>query len=608
VSLLPVIAALLLHGWVLTRLPVAVLAVVALVVARALGWRPRPGRTALLLVLAVALGLELAGLLGPAPPPGAYPPRLLGSLCTLTGSLALISALAGREARSWAWAFALAGFSAVPVRGAFDLAGALAAAALLVALPFGIRAAPWRPARLGAFGAFLLLACVGSVGLAWAASCGEGLLLPVFERLAGKGLLTGSLGVGGSLRLTPLSNLPASDEPALALRGRPPRHLRTQVLDRFDGEAWSAGPSLAVRVPAPAAPDATLELLAYVHVREVTPAPLGLSEVNGHSAALDAAGLLRGGVEAGELLRMERAAERPLPGPAPDAAALAVPPALSAALAPFAARMVSPEQTPEAKAEAIEAWLLAHHSHSDRTDLRGDEHPLVVLLRDRPPASCSYLASAMALLLRVEGVPTRMVGGFLPWDHNPASGWTTVYKGDAHAWVEVWLPARGGWVAFDPTPVSLPPPPAGTAALWSALRRTLSRGLLRLRHRPAELLAASLRRPACIALAVLIIALWVVRRVGSRGPMRRSGSPAARALRDPALWPLYRRYQRSLRAAAPGPRPPGETDQDQLERLAPRLGPARHGAASAFLEAYQAARYGDGHIRLVRRRLRALRA
>ena len=58
----------------------------------------------------------------------------------------------------------------------------------------------------------------------------------------------------------------------------------------------------------------------------------------------------------------------------------------------------------------------------------------------------------MALLARAVGVPSRVVMGFTP---GVALNDTTVQVLDknAHAWVELWIPAYG-WMAFDPTPRS----------------------------------------------------------------------------------------------------------------------------------------------------------
>ncbi|GDY32832.1 transglutaminase family protein [Gandjariella thermophila] len=64
---------------------------------------------------------------------------------------------------------------------------------------------------------------------------------------------------------------------------------------------------------------------------------------------------------------------------------------------------------------------------------------------------CEQYASAMAVMLRVVGVPSRVAIGFTAGyqdgDHR------TITSQDAHAWVEVQFPGYG-WVIFDPTPLA----------------------------------------------------------------------------------------------------------------------------------------------------------
>jgi protein-glutamine gamma-glutamyltransferase len=75
--------------------------------------------------------------------------------------------------------------------------------------------------------------------------------------------------------------------------------------------------------------------------------------------------------------------------------------------------------------------------------------PVDFLLGDRA-GDCQHFASAAALLLRLAGVPARVVVGFatgVPGRH----GRFTVRDTDAHAWIEVYFQGIG-WVAFNPTP------------------------------------------------------------------------------------------------------------------------------------------------------------
>ncbi|WP_028594752.1 transglutaminase-like domain-containing protein [Paenibacillus assamensis] len=63
---------------------------------------------------------------------------------------------------------------------------------------------------------------------------------------------------------------------------------------------------------------------------------------------------------------------------------------------------------------------------------------------------CVHFSTAMAVMLRTQGIPTRWVKGFAPGEQE-ADGTYTVRHSDAHAWVEVYIP-EVGWVPFDPTP------------------------------------------------------------------------------------------------------------------------------------------------------------
>jgi hypothetical protein len=76
--------------------------------------------------------------------------------------------------------------------------------------------------------------------------------------------------------------------------------------------------------------------------------------------------------------------------------------------------------------------------------------PLVdFLLRDHA-GYCQHFAGAAALLLRLAGVPARVVVGFATGVPQPG-GRFTVRDVDAHAWIEVYFQGYG-WVAFNPTP------------------------------------------------------------------------------------------------------------------------------------------------------------
>jgi hypothetical protein len=75
--------------------------------------------------------------------------------------------------------------------------------------------------------------------------------------------------------------------------------------------------------------------------------------------------------------------------------------------------------------------------------------PLVEFVTETKAGYCQHFAGAMALMLRLLGIPARVAVGFTSGELDGRT-WT-VTDHDAHAWVEVWFP-RHGWVPFDPTP------------------------------------------------------------------------------------------------------------------------------------------------------------
>jgi protein-glutamine gamma-glutamyltransferase len=80
--------------------------------------------------------------------------------------------------------------------------------------------------------------------------------------------------------------------------------------------------------------------------------------------------------------------------------------------------------------------------------------PLMEFLFHTHKGYCQHFAGAAALLLRVAGVPTRVVVGFATGEQLDNHTWA-VRDEDAHAWIEVYFPGVG-WVPFNPTPSAAP--------------------------------------------------------------------------------------------------------------------------------------------------------
>jgi hypothetical protein len=130
------------------------------------------------------------------------------------------------------------------------------------------------------------------------------------------------------------------------------------------------------------------------------------------------------------------------------------------------ARTVTASQTTQlGEARALESYLRSHYRYTLELPPAEPRDPLANFLFERRKGHCEYFASAMAVMLRAIGIPSRVVTGFGPGEYNPVSGWQIIRASDAHSWVEAYLPDTG-WTSFDPTP---PDPDAHAPTLWSRI-------------------------------------------------------------------------------------------------------------------------------------------
>lgn len=102
-------------------------------------------------------------------------------------------------------------------------------------------------------------------------------------------------------------------------------------------------------------------------------------------------------------------------------------------------------------AKAIETDLQSDYAYSLEMKATGAD-PLADFLFNVKAGHCEYFSTAMAVMLRSQGIAARVVNGFLPGEFNEAAGAFTVRQSDAHSWVEVYFPSSNSWVTFDPTP------------------------------------------------------------------------------------------------------------------------------------------------------------
>ncbi len=98
----------------------------------------------------------------------------------------------------------------------------------------------------------------------------------------------------------------------------------------------------------------------------------------------------------------------------------------------------------------IERYLRTHFRYSLLVPPSPFSSPIAAFLFDTHTGYCQHFAGAMALLLRLNGIPSRVAVGFITGNLVDTQTYE-VTTNNAHSWVEAYFPGQG-WLPFDPTP------------------------------------------------------------------------------------------------------------------------------------------------------------
>lgn len=123
---------------------------------------------------------------------------------------------------------------------------------------------------------------------------------------------------------------------------------------------------------------------------------------------------------------------------------------LSAQVVELARRLTEGSRTNMEKAEKIRNYLKQNYSYTLSPRKGEGPSPLDDFLFFTKEGYCEHFATAMAMLLRGAGLPSRIVTGFLQGEWNEYGNYLLVRQQDAHSWVEADI--DGLWTRFDPTP------------------------------------------------------------------------------------------------------------------------------------------------------------
>ena len=254
-----------------------------------------------------------------------------------------------------------------------------------------------------------------------------------------------------------------------------PFYVRTNVLDKFNGDGWTAsdhGDAEPVDTtgfetfpvtgePITASFQATITISGLGGNAPVFSVPRGVTGLNPGSSWSPQDQLLLGA----SVLRGDQFTEQ-VAQPEPTVADLNAAPTVTGpdmsrwlqlpSLPPYVTnlvdRLTGNEPTAYRKAKAIFDWFgnpANGFVYSLKTTSGDSGSDLVDFLQNRA-GFCQQYAAAMGVMLRAAGVPTRVVLGYMHPAPN-AHGDFEITTFDAHAWVEAFFPGSG-WIPFDPTP------------------------------------------------------------------------------------------------------------------------------------------------------------
>ncbi|MBI2854626.1 MAG: transglutaminase domain-containing protein [Chloroflexi bacterium] len=126
----------------------------------------------------------------------------------------------------------------------------------------------------------------------------------------------------------------------------------------------------------------------------------------------------------------------------------------------LALQVTEKASNPYDKAMAIQEHLSSLDYSTDIKPAPFDVDSVDYFLFNLRKGYCDYFASAMAVLSRSVGIPSRLAAGYAPGDYS-FDGYV-VKDSDAHSWVQIYFPGYG-WIDFEPTPGSVLPAPQAHA-------------------------------------------------------------------------------------------------------------------------------------------------
>jgi transglutaminase-like putative cysteine protease len=135
--------------------------------------------------------------------------------------------------------------------------------------------------------------------------------------------------------------------------------------------------------------------------------------------------------------------------------ALQLPASISPAVRELAASLAAQNSGPRATVASALQFFRTQGFRYSLSPGEYNKNDLDEFLFRRRTGFCGHYAASFATLMRLAGIPARVVVGYLGGEYNDLGGFFLVRQADTHAWCEVWIP-ENGWTRIDPTSMVAP--------------------------------------------------------------------------------------------------------------------------------------------------------
>lgn len=126
-------------------------------------------------------------------------------------------------------------------------------------------------------------------------------------------------------------------------------------------------------------------------------------------------------------------------------------PTVSAELKDLLKNMIDRKKTQYRKALELQNYLASNFTYEVGGPELDNKNPIDDFLFREKKGHCGRFASALAILLRLENIPSRVVIGYYTNEKNLFGDFYNVRNSNAHAWVEAYFKEKG-WIILDATP------------------------------------------------------------------------------------------------------------------------------------------------------------